>query len=110
MVIHDFDLVSAQLELDYYQFKLIANEHGVVFFPLTTEHRDAGRPNIKYVDNYGGNALAAIVTPRLIEFRFHKAFSDDRVHSIAQEILGHPDLDFTVGFKVTYQNRTIVEH
>ncbi|MCR9211538.1 MAG: hypothetical protein NXI28_25215 [bacterium] len=109
MNIYDFDLISAQAESEYYQFKLIANEHGVVFFPHTTEHRDAGRPNIKYADNYAGNALAAMVTPGLIEFRFHKAFSDDRVRSIARQILSHPLLEFANGFKVTYQNRTLID-
>ena len=101
MIVYDFDLVSAQTELEYYQFKLVANEHGVVFLPRTTEHCDAGRPNIKYADNYAGNALAAMVTPGLIKLRFHKAFSDDCVHSIAEQILSHPDLEFSGGFKVT---------
>ena len=110
MVIYDFDLVSAQTELEHFQFKLVANEHGVVFLPRTTEHRDAGRPNIKYADNYAGNALAAMVTPGLVEFRFHKAFSDNRVHSIAQEMISHPDLQFLAAFKFTYQNRTIIKY
>lgn len=108
MQVHDFDLVSAQIESDYFQFKLIANEFGVVFLPRTSEHRDAGRPNIKYTDNYAGNALAAMVTPGLIEFRFHKDFSDDRVQSLAEQIVRHPDLQFAADFKVTYQNRTLV--
>ena len=69
MQIHDFELVSALTEQDSFQFKLIANEHGVVFLPRTTEHRDATRPNIKYADEYAGNALAAMVTPGAIEFR-----------------------------------------
>ncbi len=109
MIVHDFELVSAQTDLDYFQFKLIANERGVVFLPGTTEHRDAGRPNIRYADNYAGNALAAMVTPGLIEFRFHRAFSDERAKSIALQIIEHPELRFASDFKVTYQDRVLID-
>lgn len=107
MRIYNFEAISALMACEYFQFKLIANEHGVVFIPRTTEHRDATRPNIKYADNYEGSALAAMVMPGVIEFRFHQHFSDKRVASIAGQIIRHPKLSFFSEFRVTYQNREL---
>ena len=108
MTIYDFKLVSSLIESEHYLFKLIANEFGVVFLLHTTEHRDAGRANIKYADNYAGNALAAMVKPGVIEFRYHKEFSDDRAKAVARSIIDHPTLSFALNFTVTYQNRTLI--
>jgi hypothetical protein len=110
MQVFDFEAVCELTKSEYYLFKLIANEHGVVFLPRTTEHRDAGRPNIRYADNYLGNALAAIVKPGAIEFRFHQDFSESRVKSIAEQIVTDPQLGFAAGFRVTYQNRTLISN
>ena len=88
--------------------KLIANENGVVFFPHTTEHHDAGRPDIKHADNNAGNALAAVVWPPAIEFRFHLEFNDERVKLIAMQMWYHSELQFAASFKVTYQQRRII--
>jgi hypothetical protein len=64
----------------------------------STEHRDVKQPGLSYEDDSMGNALAAMVKSGLIEFRFHKAFSDDRVRSIAQAIINHPDVAFMSDF------------
>ena len=93
---------------EHYLFKAIANETGAIFFPSSTEHRDAGQFGIRYADNYEGNALAAVIKPGRIEFRFHKQFSDERVRQIAAEVLSDPLLDFANTFTVTYQNRILI--
>lgn len=92
----------------HYQFKAIVNESGAIVFPVTTEHRDAGQTNIRYADNYEGNALAAMIKPGLVEFRYHQQFTDERVRKIAAEFLSHPALAFASTFSVTYQNRVII--
>ena len=109
MQIHDLNLVLPLIESEYYVFKLIANDTGVVFLPHTAEHRDSGKSGIHYADNYAGNALAAMVKPGFIEFRFHQGYSDARVQKIAANILAHPDLSFAAGFQVTYQGRILIE-
>jgi hypothetical protein len=93
---------------DHYLFKAIANESDAIFFPSTIEHRDAGQSSIRYADNYEGNALAAMIKPGHVEFRYHKQFSDNRVRKIAVELLSHPALAFAATFSVTYQNRLLV--
>jgi len=108
MVVYGFDSISPMLEQDGYLFKLLANDAGVVFFPHTTEHRDATQPGIKYVDDSRGNALAAMVKPGRIEFRFHQRFSDERVTDLANRILTLPELEFASSFVVTYQARTLI--
>ena len=110
MQVYDFELVAPDLESDYFQFKLVANEQGVIFHPCSIEHRDVGRPGIKYADNYAGNALAAMVNSGVIEFRFHQGFSDARVREIAVQIVEHPKLGALADFTVKYQNRTLIYH
>jgi len=109
MKILDPDDVCAAATSEFFEFKLIANEHGAILLPTHCEHKDAGEGNIRYADNYAGNALAAMVKPGLLEFRFHADFSDDRVRAIAEQLLVHPDMAFALGFQVTYQNRTLID-
>ena len=108
MVVYGFDSISPMLEHDGYLFKLPANDVGVVFFPHTTEHRDATQPAIQYADDSRGNALAAMVKPGRIDFRFHRQFSDERVKDLANRILTLPELEFARSFIVTYQPRTLI--
>lgn len=107
MIVYGLDSVANLLEQDGYLFKMLANEVGVVLFPCTTEHRDATQPGIKYDDDSLGNALAAIVKPGRVEFRFHRQFSDERVRRLALRLLELPELEFARSFVVTYQARTI---
>ena len=102
------NIVEALIAEPHYDFKLIANDTGVIFFPRSTEHRNAGQAGIRYADNYTGNALAAIVKPGRIEFRFHKEFTDDMVRDIAITILSDPLMAFAATFDVTYQNRFLI--
>ena len=108
MIVYGFESVLPLLENEGYLFKLLANDNGVVLFPHTTEHRDATHPGIKYEDDSKGNALAAMVKPGRIEFRFHRAFSDERVKQLAQRIRTLPELQFAESSTVTYQGRTLL--
>jgi hypothetical protein len=108
MIVYGLDSVESMLETDGYLFKLVANETAVFFFPHTSEHRDAKQPGLSYEDDSAGNALAAMVKPGRIEFRFHRAFSDERVRNLAQRIIDHPDIAFASTFAVTYQGRTLI--
>jgi hypothetical protein len=100
--------VQSLLESEGYLFKLVAHDTAVHFFPRTTEHCDAKLPGLSYEHDSAGNALAAMVKPGLLEFRFHRSFSDARVRTIAERILAHPDLFFASSFTVTYQGRTLI--
>ncbi|MGE0608028.1 MAG: hypothetical protein AB7O62_13120 [Pirellulales bacterium] len=55
-----------------------------------------------------GNALAAMVKMRRIEFRFHRDFDDGRVRRIAESMLQQPELAFARSFDILYQNRLII--
>lgn len=108
MIVHGFDSITSMLEEDGYLFKLIANESGVVLFPHTKEHRDSAQPGIRYEDESAGNALAAMVKPGRIEFRFHKSFSDERFKQLANRLLALPEFKFASGATATYQARILI--
>ena len=108
MIVYGYDSIASLLENDGYEFKLLANDNGVVLFPRTMEHRDSGLPGINYDDDSRGNALAAMVKPGRIEFRFHKQFSDDRVTALIQRVKALPELHFAESFVVTYQGRPLM--
>jgi hypothetical protein len=108
MQVYGLDSIRSELESDGYFFKLLANERAALFFPRSIEHRDAKAHGLDYEDDLRGNALAATVVPGRVDFRRHRAFSDERVKSIALAILGHPDTQFACGFQVTYQGRLLI--
>lgn len=108
MVVYGFDSIAPLLQQEAYLFKLLANDAAVVLFRHTVEHRDAGQPGIMYVDDASGNALAAIVKPGRIEFRFHHQYSDARVRHLTERILALPEMVFASSFLVTYQGRVVL--
>ena len=108
MIVYGLDSIATLLEQDGYVFKLLANDTGVVLFPHTMEHRHATQSGIKYADDSRGNALAAMVKPGRIEFRFHRGFSDERVTALATRMLALPELAFAQTFTVSYQARTLI--
>ena len=108
MIVYGFDSIESLLAEEGYLLKMIANDSGVAIFRHTTEHRDATQPGLRYADDSKGNALAAMVMPSRIEFRFHREFSDDRVTSLASRILSLPEFGFARSFEVVYQGRTLV--
>ena len=108
MKAYGFESVGSMLETEGYLFKLVANENAVFAFPHTTEHRDAKQAGLSYEDDSNGNALAAVVKPGRIEFRYHRSFSDERVRNLARRLLEQPELAFATTFSVTYQGRTLL--
>lgn len=107
MVVYGIDSIAPMLKQNGYVFKMIANDSGVVVFPHTTEHRDATHAGIKYADDSRGNALAAMVKPGRIEFRFHQQFTDERVKHLVMRLLALPEMEFARSFIVTYQGRIL---
>ncbi len=99
--------VERLLADSHYQFKVILNEHGAIFLPVSEQHRDATAEGISYRDNYQGNALAAVVTSGLIEVRYHAAFDDARVRGVITVLVAEPQLSALAGFRVTYQGRQL---
>lgn len=108
MNVSGFESIKPLLDSESYLFKLLANDSGIVLFPHTSEHRDMRQPGIHYADDSQGNALAAMVKPGRIEFRFHSAFSDERVQDLAKRMLESPAMAFAREFTVTYQGRTLI--
>ena len=108
MNFYGLEFLQAALLEEHYFFKLVANDRGVYFFPHSLEHREARQPALRYEDDYAGNALAAIVKPRRIDFRFHRDFSAQRVRNIAERILSHPEIPWPENVAVTYQGRSIL--
>lgn len=109
MNVYGFESIAPLLLNEVYLFKLLANDNGVVLFPHTTEHRDATQSGIKFADDYRGNALAAVVKPGRIEFRYHREFSDARVRGLAERMLALPEFEFAADAIVTYQARTLID-
>lgn len=107
MKVFGVDSIAHLVEEEGYQFKLIANAVAVAFFPCTTEHHEATFPGLNYEDESGGNALAAMVNPRRIEFRRHDEFSNERVQLIGQSILAKRELAFLANHVITYQGRSV---
>lgn len=109
MNVYGVESIRPLLDGEGYLFKLLANDRGVILFPRSTEHRDATQPGIRYADNSKGNALAAMVKPGRIEFRYHQEFTDEQVRDLSARLLTIPELSFAKSFTVTYQARTVIE-
>ncbi len=103
------EILSSAKETLHFELKLLANERAACIFPCTTEHRDVKVAGLSYEDDYQGNALAAILKPGRIEFRFHAEFSDARVVAIAQLVFRELKDLLGANLLVTYQGRTIRE-
>jgi hypothetical protein len=107
MQVYGLDSIRSEIQSDGYVVKLLADERNALFFPRTSEHRDMKVHGLDYEDDSKGNALAAMMSPGRIEFRFHRAYSDARVRQIGREIMKHPDLGFAREFQITYQGRNL---
>ncbi len=55
------------MQQPFYTLKMVFNDQGAIFFPVSAKHRDMKAPGISYEDDYKGNAMAALVSPRTIE-------------------------------------------
>jgi len=88
--------------------KFILNDSAIVFFPGNQEHRDVKTAGLSYEDNYGGNALAGLVTPDRVEIRYHRAFSDERVRNLWRQVLKNPEIAGAGLGDLYYQGRKIL--
>lgn len=87
--------------------KMVINEHGAVFGPVTTQHRDLRTVEVRYADEYKGNALAAMLAPGRIELRYHAAFTDARVTTILRSLAREPGLALIADWTITYQGLSL---
>ena len=107
MKITGADYLKKLDEAGSFTAKMVFNDKGAVIFDVHSHHRDMRAPGIAYEDDSGGNAIAAMLMPKLIEVRFHLLFSDDRVVGIIRKLLACPELAFVKGWKVKYQGRIL---
>ena len=102
------DYLKTSVSQSGYFLKLVLNERAALFFPYSTEHRDASLPGLKYCDDSAGNALAATIKPTQVDIRLHASFSSDRVRAIMAQLestLG--DSQNGVVFDVNYGGQPI---
>ena len=79
MVLVGLEHLLALVEGTAFEGKMVVNERGAVFGPVSTQHRDLEADGISCADDYKGNALAAMLGAGRIAIRFHKAFTDEDV-------------------------------
>jgi hypothetical protein len=51
MQVYGLDSIRSELESGGYVVKFLAHDHAIMFFPRTTEHRDAGFQGLTYKDD-----------------------------------------------------------
>jgi hypothetical protein len=99
--------IAPAIAAEGYFVKAIVNSTAAVFFPGTIQHRDIKRDGVSYEDDYRGNALAATITPGMIDVRFHKEYADALVKSLFDQLLALPEMQWAAGFMVRYQGRVL---
>ncbi len=109
MKVLGLESISMDLEASGYFVKCIVNSEAAVFFPGTIQHRDVKQEGVSYEDGYLGNAMAATITPTVMDVRFHRNYTDDLVRSIFSSLLQSHDMKWASGFAVRYQGRTLSE-
>jgi hypothetical protein len=107
MQISGIELIQSLMANKNFEAKCVFNENGIVFFPVSQQHKEIKFQGISYEDDYKGNALAAMVKPCSLEVRYHKHFSDDRLRSIWFLIRAESTLSFLNNWKIFYQGREI---
>ncbi len=90
-----------------FEGKMVINERGAVFGPVSSQHRDLRAEGIAYADEYKGNALAAMLGPGKIEVRFHKGFTDAEVARLLSALAAEHGLRFILSWRATYQGRPL---
>ncbi len=107
MQLQGLDFIREIAQNEHFSAKMVFNARGAIFFPVSSEHRDMKSDGISYEDNYRGNALAAMVSAKGIEVRFHQAFSADRVQGIISELLARAEMQFASTWQAIYQGRVL---
>jgi hypothetical protein len=108
MNIFGVDSIAQEIEAEGYFVKVIINSSAACFFPGTIQHRDIKREGLSYEDDYQGNALAATLTKRVIDVRFHSEFSDETVTRIFESLLNQTQMEWARNFRVRYQGRELL--
>ncbi|XZE35653.1 hypothetical protein SH501x_001156 [Pirellulaceae bacterium SH501] len=90
-----------------FELKVVVNERAALIFPCANEHRDMKVDGLSYEDDYRGNALAAMLRPNQIEFRFHSSFSSSRVLTIGTSFFKLAKEHLKSPFSIHYQGTVI---
>lgn len=90
-----------------FEKKVVVNERAALIFPCSFEHRDMKVDGLSYEDDYNGNALAAMLRPNQIEFRFHLSFSNSRVLAIGSSFFELAKQYLSSPFTIYYQGKNI---
>jgi hypothetical protein len=108
MRIFNAQLLISAFALHGPTIKFIMNDEAIAFFPVSQQHCDVKIGGLSYEDNYRGNSVAGLIVGGKAEIRFHKAFSDEKVSSLWQELRSLPEC-FSLPFGVvTYQGRALL--
>ena len=111
MKVFGTDQIEALLDQEFFTIKAVMNDLAVSLFPPFRDgqeyHHAEERAGGLHYEVGGGNALALIIKPGLIEIFHHAEFSEERVDAIVKELKALPELKFALNFKVTYQGRVL---
>ncbi|MEK7950744.1 hypothetical protein [Luteolibacter soli] len=107
MKVFGLESLSPYLAAEGYFVKCVLNSSAAVFFPGTIQHRDVKQEGVSYEDDYRGNAMAATITPGMIDVRFHRDYPDEMVRSISKRLLALPEMAWAKEFMVRYQGRVL---
>ncbi|MEZ6183498.1 MAG: hypothetical protein R3F62_00635 [Planctomycetota bacterium] len=105
MRVDGLDFLATQLAQPRFECKLVFNREAALFFSGKLQHRDPKRSGLSYEDDSRGNALAARVTPRRIEVRYHERFTDAEVREVLRGLVAHMLLAEHGPWTLTYQGR-----
>lgn len=108
MTVSGMESISLAIQQPGYFVKCILGESAAIFFPGTIQHRDMKRHGLSYEDDYRGNAMAATITPGLMDIRFHPAYPDERVRAICRQLKQAPGMEWMSSVVVSYQGRMLV--
>jgi hypothetical protein len=107
MEIYDWICLEEVLGNAHYQFKAIFNARGIIFFPMSRQHRQTKAEGISYDDGPSGNAVAAVISLGQVDIRNDPRFAAETVRRILEDILQDGRLEPLRGFTVTYQGKVI---
>lgn len=88
------------------RLKAVWNENGLIIFPVSLQHHQAGTDGIRYAES-GGNALAVLFDRESFEVRGHPDFSDERVRNLWRALQGQPGLERISSCRLIYQGREL---
>ncbi|MCB9866154.1 MAG: hypothetical protein H6816_05915 [Phycisphaerales bacterium] len=101
------DFLAAVIAHPGLSAKVVLNDRGAIFIPVTEQHRDHKVEAISYADDYAGNALAGMIAPGRIEIRNHRDFSPAEVTRIMRVLLADPRLARMRTWPILYQGRPL---